>query len=789
MNIFASLLNVRGRINLIIVLAVLGMMVSGVVSISGKEGELLEDRKTQTKNLVETSFGVIKHFYELEAGGIMTRLEAQKQAKSVIKSLRYAGKNYFWINDYSAVIVMHPIKPKLDGKDLSEFKDKGGKKLFSEFTAVVKKNGEGFVDYLWPKPGLEDPAGKISFVKGFKPWGWIVGSGIYVDDIKAKFWEDAQDLAKSLVVIATLLALVAYSLALTIINPIKKISSVISNMADGNLTQRIDVPSKKDEIFNIGYLVNGMADSLSDNTRSIRLQAQTVLAVVRGLSRSGKMLEDDSSQIKTMIVQSIKDNDAIDAETTNLKNSVDEAADDIHGVSSRVGMLSGEIQTIAADSENASNNVTTMASAAEEMKANISGVNDSLDKVSSSVTTIAGSINEMTDSLKGVRVLCESASTISNQASNLIDENQTIMQSLSVSAQKISNVVEIISGIAEQTNMLALNAAIEAAGAGEAGKGFSVVANEVKELARQTVDATTEISNMVDEIQNRTNEATKTTEQVTDAFQNINQSNKEITTAITEQSDSVINISSTMNNVEQASGEVSRNVKELESAAQEVSRNAQEAATNTSSIADSSQRAATEADSFSKEVSNISDKTQQIKGLGDGIFSASAAVKDNFIKISELNSLIANMINHTVQMTHIVENAGLSLQEEVKSLDIGKLPLDIQTIKHHHLTWMSNLSQLVMGRESQHSIDNIRTANDCEFGKWYEGEGKKLLGHLPIFVELGRVHSNIHEQGAQALDNCRGDNIEKAEQLYKGMEPTREGFFKLLDDLYLLQTG
>ncbi|MBF0379666.1 MAG: cache domain-containing protein [Magnetococcales bacterium] len=789
MNLFVSLLNVRGRVNLIIVLAVLGMVVSGVVSISGKEKELLEDRKTQTKNLVETAFGAIKHFYELEQGGKMTRSQAQLQAKSVIKSLRYAGTNYFWINDYSAVIVMHPIKPKLDGKDLSEFKDKGGKKLFTEFTTVVKKHGEGFVDYLWPKPGLEEPAGKISFVKGFKPWGWIVGSGIYVDDIKAKFWQDAQDLAKTLVVIAIILAFVAYVLSLTIINPIKKISAVIADMAEGDLTQRIDIPTKSDEIYNIGHLVNKMADSLSDNTRSIRLQAQTVLAVVRGLSRSGKMLESDSSHIHEMIIQSIKDNDEIDVETTNLKNSVDEAADDIQGVSGRVGQLSGEIQTIATDSDNASTNVTNMASAAEEMTANITSVNDSLEKVSGSVTTIATSIKEMTDSLEGVRVLCESASTISNQASGLVEENQTIMTSLSDSAQKIGNVVEIISGIAEQTNMLALNAAIEAAGAGEAGKGFAVVANEVKELARQTVDATMEISNMVNEIQKKSSEATNTTDQVTDAFKNINKSNQEITTAITEQSDTVVNISTTMNNVEQASGEVSRNMQELASAAQEVSHNAQEAASNTSSIASSSNRAATEADTFSQEVSSISDKTQQIKGLGDGIFTASAAVKENFIKISDLNSLIANMINHTVQMTHVVENAGVSLQEEVKSLDIGKLPLDIQTIKHHHLTWMSNLSQLTMGRESKHSIDNVRSSKDCDFGKWYEGEGKKLLGHQPIYAQLGSVHRKLHEQGAKVLDACRGDNPDQAGQMYEDMEPTRDELFKLLDDLYLLQSN
>ena len=101
-----------------------------------------------------------------------------------IKELRYNEKEYFWINDINLKMIMHPINPKLDNQDLSEKKDPNGKFLFKEMVNIVNKNDAGYVDYMWPGPGEEKPVPKISYVKGFKPWGWVIGTGVYVDDVK-----------------------------------------------------------------------------------------------------------------------------------------------------------------------------------------------------------------------------------------------------------------------------------------------------------------------------------------------------------------------------------------------------------------------------------------------------------------------------------------------------------------------------------------------------------------------------------------------------------------------------
>jgi methyl-accepting chemotaxis protein len=148
-----------------------------------KRDALFEEKRLATKHVVEVAHGVLAAYAKEVDAGRLGLEAAQTQAKAMIKGLRYEGQEYLWINDLKPVMVMHPFKPELDGKDLSGFKDPNGKALFVAFADVVKAKGAGYVDYLWPKPGATAPVPKVSYVQGFAPWGWLVGSGIYVDDV------------------------------------------------------------------------------------------------------------------------------------------------------------------------------------------------------------------------------------------------------------------------------------------------------------------------------------------------------------------------------------------------------------------------------------------------------------------------------------------------------------------------------------------------------------------------------------------------------------------------------
>ena len=148
--------------------------------------EVQEQLKLQTNFL----FSILEAEYE-KSKGTLSEEALKQRLKSIVDATRYGSSGYFWINDTNAVMVVHPIKPEMNGKDLVDFKDKGGKQIFKEFSTVAKNNSEGFVDYVWPKPGFEAPQLKVSFVKLFKPYNWVIGTGEYVENVTSKMQEEA----------------------------------------------------------------------------------------------------------------------------------------------------------------------------------------------------------------------------------------------------------------------------------------------------------------------------------------------------------------------------------------------------------------------------------------------------------------------------------------------------------------------------------------------------------------------------------------------------------------------
>lgn len=151
------------------------------------EEKTFDSRKDTTRIAVELAIDVAQQWSQQVKEGKVNLEVAQQNAIAEIKAMRYnRGQEYFWVQDSKVTMVMHPIKPELNGKDLSQIKDPNGKFLFVEFNNAVKNGGAGLVEYLWPKPGQDKPQPKVSYVKAFDEWGWIIGSGVYVDDIVAE---------------------------------------------------------------------------------------------------------------------------------------------------------------------------------------------------------------------------------------------------------------------------------------------------------------------------------------------------------------------------------------------------------------------------------------------------------------------------------------------------------------------------------------------------------------------------------------------------------------------------
>jgi methyl-accepting chemotaxis protein len=169
-----------------IILNVLMLMSAFFYLIPLVEQKLMEEKRNATKDVLDIAYTLIAAYDHRVTNKELTREQAQKNVLSLIEQLRYRDNDYFWINDLEPKMLMHPNFPELDGKNLSNDKDPAGKYLFVEMVNICKEKGEGFVTYMWPKPGTAQPVPKLSYVKLFKPWGWIVGSGIYFDDVQVE---------------------------------------------------------------------------------------------------------------------------------------------------------------------------------------------------------------------------------------------------------------------------------------------------------------------------------------------------------------------------------------------------------------------------------------------------------------------------------------------------------------------------------------------------------------------------------------------------------------------------
>jgi len=224
------------------------------------EHQVLLEREFTLKSVVDLPVELMAEYDARAQKGEFTLAEAQSRAKTRIREMRYAGNEYFWINDVNAAIVMHPIKPELEGKDQSGMKDPNGKAIFTEFANVAKAGGEGIVEYLWPKPGSDVPVEKLSYVKLYKPWGWVVGSGLYMDDLQKVLTALRYTMAGITLLIAALVMLLAYVISSRISKNINRLIQAADELAMGD----IDVAVRADSQDETGRLATALEKMIAN---------------------------------------------------------------------------------------------------------------------------------------------------------------------------------------------------------------------------------------------------------------------------------------------------------------------------------------------------------------------------------------------------------------------------------------------------------------------------------------------------------------------------------------------
>ncbi|MEE3028812.1 MAG: methyl-accepting chemotaxis protein [Pseudomonadota bacterium] len=463
------------RLGIIVALITLLFVLLTAVVLNRHYEALKQKSYDENQHLVEVVHTMLSSF---AARTDVDEATAKQQALEAVKALRYDGSNYFWIQDQTPSMVMHPIKPALDGQDLRTFKDGNGKAFFIELAQKVKSKGEGFVDYVWPLPGEESPTDKISYVKEFKPWGWTVGSGIYLTNLEKEFAHLRNVITVFCLVSIVLVVVLVYVIGGSIVKPVQEVSERMKDISqgEGDLTRSLP-ETGQDEVTRLARYFN-------EYTKKMRHSLLGIRENINSLTQQAELVE------------------------TSSKNS-------------------------NAQAQTQNENMLQVAAAMEEMTTQINEVSNNADSAEKSTSSARGNVQN------GASVVDSTVNDIRSLTSDIESVSSAVTQ-LAAQTESIGAVLDVIRGIAEQTNLLALNAAIEAARAGEQGRGFAVVADEVRTLASRTGQSTDEIQAMIEELQSNAKSAvdavkvsqsasTKTVDNAIQANQNLQEADRLMT--------------------------------------------------------------------------------------------------------------------------------------------------------------------------------------------------------------------------------------------------------------------
>lgn len=471
---------------LIITYALIALIVAAVVSgvaiyyirsstdmaYSNYEDAMNQGYNTEIKSEVQSSIAVIEYYYNRFKAGELTEEQAKTEAKEAVRKMRYRDDNsgYMWIDASDYSLVMHPILPQNEGQNRYTLQDQNGVMIIQEIMKTAN-NGGGYNQFYFTKADGVTVALKVAYSQKFEPWGWVVTTGNYVDDMEAEMSEvegqirdNFSSMVMMILIIAVILLIVAIIISYIeseniIVKPLKQIQQMAARIADGDITQDASVKIMND--------IGQTAVSLNTAQGNIK----ELIANISGVSEEISTALDSFREAFTRMSVSISDvSTAVDDITQNVTSQAEytrAATEDVEAIGNGIVQTEKEVEH--------------------------------LDSNAQDMQTLNDTSTKTLDELVGISEVTRA------QILDMYDQAAKTNES----AQKIKDAANLINDIADQTDLLALNASIEAARAGEQGRGFAVVAEQVRELADEIKNLIQVISERIKNVEDGTGELSR----------------------------------------------------------------------------------------------------------------------------------------------------------------------------------------------------------------------------------------------------------------------------------------